>query len=176
MDPRRDPVRLRLASYPMSHRVPGRFSDIDGYGHLNNVAIASYYEDARATLNRTLFGDNAFRDPRDVSFVVAQVSIQYLAEAHYPAVHEIGYGVSRIGTTSVVHSAGLFRDGVCVGLCDTVLVHLIDRVPTPVPPERRARLETAWFPRPAVDDAAPAPRRSGESISPPPPPVGADAR
>ncbi|WP_235947969.1 hypothetical protein [Candidatus Frankia alpina] len=45
-----------------------------------------------------------------------------------------------------MHSAGLFRDGVCFGLCDSVLVHLVDGVPAPIPPARRAQMEALAFP------------------------------
>uniref|UniRef100_UPI0021BE4428 acyl-CoA thioesterase n=1 Tax=Frankia tisae TaxID=2950104 RepID=UPI0021BE4428 len=126
MDPRRDPERLSLASYPLSHPVQARFSDLDGNGHLNNVALASFYEDARITLDWRIFTDGRPVPFEGFTFVVANISIHYLAEARYPATYVVGCGVSRIGTSSFVHSAGLFRDGVCFGLCDSILVHLVD--------------------------------------------------
>lgn len=146
MDPRRDPERLSLASYPLSHPVQARFSDLDGNGHLNNVALASFYEDARLALDWHIFTE-AKPVPFDgFTFVVANVSIHYLAEAHYPATYVVGCGVGRIGSASFVHSAGLFRDGVCLGLCDSVMVHLVDGVSTVIPPHRRAQMQAWAFP------------------------------
>ncbi|THJ26116.1 acyl-CoA thioesterase, partial [Candidatus Frankia alpina] len=110
MDPRRDPERLSLASYPLSHPVQARFSDLDGNGHLNNVALASFYEDARITLDWRIFTDGKPVPFENFTFVAANISIHYLAEARYPATYVVGCGVGRIGTSSFVHSAGLFRD------------------------------------------------------------------
>ncbi|EIV92226.1 putative thioesterase [Frankia sp. QA3] len=146
MDPRRDPERLSLASYPLSHPVQARFSDLDGNGHLNNVALASFYEDARITLDWRIFTDGKPVPFEGFTFVVANISIHYLAEAHYPATYVVGCGVGRIGTSSFVHSAGLFRDGVCLGLCDSILVHLVNGAPTVIPPHRRAQMEALAFP------------------------------
>jgi acyl-CoA thioester hydrolase len=50
--------------------------------------------------------------------------------------------VGRIGRTSFVASTGLFVDGTCVGVCDTVLVLLGDDGPVPIPADRVAALET----------------------------------
>jgi acyl-CoA thioester hydrolase len=50
--------------------------------------------------------------------------------------------VGRIGRTSFVASTGLFVDGTCVGVCDTVLVLLGDDGPVPIPDDRVAALET----------------------------------
>ena len=51
-------------------------------------------------------------------------------------------GVGRIGRTSYVASTGLFRDGECIGVCDTVLVLLGDDGPTPLPDGLRTALQT----------------------------------
>ncbi|WP_462203091.1 acyl-CoA thioesterase [Frankia sp. CcWB3] len=126
--------------------MPTRFSDMDSFGHLNNVAVASLYEDTRVRLHTRLLRPEDPGGLPGFTPVVAQLSIHYLAEAHYPATYEIGHGISRIGASSFVHSAGLFLDEVCLGLCDTVMVHLVDGVPTPLPPDRRALLESVWFP------------------------------
>ncbi|MCM3886922.1 thioesterase family protein [Frankia sp. R82] len=147
MDPRRDPLRLSLASYPMSHSITARFGDMDVNGHLNNVALASYYEDARVAADLRLF-PQAPPGRRTFSLVVAQVTVQYLAEAPFPGTYTIGIGVSRVGTTSFTHSAGLFRDAVCLGLCDAVIVHLVDGKPVALPPDLRAVFVSVAFPAP----------------------------
>nr|WP_163549526.1 acyl-CoA thioesterase [Candidatus Frankia nodulisporulans] len=153
MDPRRDPFRLSLASYPLSHAVIARFSDMDVNGHLNNVALSSYYEDARVAVDLRVFPEAPGR--RSFSLVVAQVSTQYLAEAPFPGTYTIGIGVSRLGTTSFTHSAGLFLDSVCLGLSDAVIVHLVDGLPTPLPPHLRTMIETVAFPAPGISTPSP---------------------
>ena len=50
--------------------------------------------------------------------------------------------IGRIGTTSAVASTGLFINGTCIGVCDTVLVALGDDGPVPLTDEFRAALQT----------------------------------
>ncbi len=50
-----DAYRLILGNYPLSVTVPSRFRDLDTLGHINNVAIGSFYEEGRARLNRECF-------------------------------------------------------------------------------------------------------------------------
>jgi acyl-CoA thioester hydrolase len=122
------PTRLLRHSYPYVRRVIARFSDMDTEGHLNNVALASYYEDGRVSFLRGLTGNDApFR------FVIAHISISYLAEAHYPAEYDVGLGVSRFGTKSFDIGCGLFIGDTCVGVCDTTQVTIGDTGPIPLP-------------------------------------------
>jgi acyl-CoA thioester hydrolase len=157
MDSKRDPQRLSLASYPVSHSIAARFSDMDVNRHLNNVALASYYEDARVSVHLRMFAEDPPTGVHRFSLVVAQVSIHYLAEAPFPGVYVIGGGIGRIGRSSFTHYAGLFLDGVCLGVSDTVVVHMVDGVPTAIPPYRRAQLEALAFPsRPTAAPDGPA--------------------
>jgi len=49
---RPEPFRLERSVYPYFRRVIARFSDMDSEGHLNNVALASFYEDGRVSFLR----------------------------------------------------------------------------------------------------------------------------
>jgi acyl-CoA thioester hydrolase len=143
-----DPARRELARYPWVHDIRARFADVDNLGHINNVAVVSYYEDARAAFNNELLGlfslgGSAKAGP--FHFLVAQSKVDYLAEAHYPGNFQVGVAIGRIGRSSVVYYAGLFRDGACLGLADAVLVHRVEGATTPVPPDRRAVLEKMAF-------------------------------
>ncbi|WP_436771563.1 acyl-CoA thioesterase [Yinghuangia sp. YIM S09857] len=141
-----DPARLRLDSYPFVREVPARFADMDIQRHINNVAIASFYEDGRANLNMRMFGDELFASARDFRFVVLETRVRYLREAPFPATYRVGVGITRFGRSSLEYGLGLFHDDVCVGLCETVLVHMTSAGPTAVPPERRAVMEKYAFP------------------------------
>ncbi|MGR7003190.1 hypothetical protein ACU686_43130 [Yinghuangia aomiensis] len=74
MPPQRRPrsPRLVLANYPHHREIPARFADMDLRRHINNVAIASFYEDGRATLNMRLFGEDLITRRRDFRFVVLE--------------------------------------------------------------------------------------------------------
>ena len=52
--PKPQPHRLDPAIYPVSMTGNTRFQDMDVNGHLNNVAFASLFENARVQLNRNV--------------------------------------------------------------------------------------------------------------------------
>ena len=139
---RPDPVRLRLASYPVADRIAARYGDMDANAHLNNLALEALHENARATMNRDLFPEAYRAGERRLRLVTSQNTVHFLAEAHWPALIDTGAGVGRIGRTSYVASTGLFIDGRCIGVCDTVLVLLGHDGPAAIPEEFRAALQT----------------------------------
>lgn len=140
--PRPDPMRLTLDSYPVVDRIAARYGDMDANAHLNNLALESLHENARATMNRTLFPQAYRGGDRNYRLVTSQNAVHFLAEAHWPALISTGAGVGRIGRTSYVASTALFLDGACIGVCDTVLVLLGQDGPVPLSDEFRAALET----------------------------------
>jgi len=128
--------RLLSAHYPVVREVTTRISDMDGYGHLNGIRIGLFYEDARASFYSVAF--EGIERPR---FFVAQLTIQYLAEGHWPGTVQVGTGISRIGNSSFEMAQGLFMDGRCLGLCETILVYAPGQTSAPLHDEIRARLE-----------------------------------
>lgn len=144
--PRPDPLRLRLETYPVIDEIAARYADMDANAHLNNLALESLHENARATMNRRLFPEAYRAGQHRLRLVTSQNAVHFLAEAHWPAMIQTGAGVGRIGRTSYVASTGLFNDGKCIGVCDTVLVLLGGQGesarPVPIPAEFRAALET----------------------------------
>ena len=135
-------MRLRLDSYPVVDAIQARYGDMDSNAHLNNLALESLHENARATMNSSLFADIYDRKTRHLRLVTSQNAVHFLAEVHWPGTIQTGAGVGRIGRTSFIASTGLFVDGTCVGLCDTVLVFLGDHGPVPIPEGWLAVLET----------------------------------
>jgi acyl-CoA thioester hydrolase len=131
-----EPFRLQRSAYPFFRHVIARFSDMDAERHLNNVALASFYEDARVSFLRAMSGDApAYR------FVIAHVGISYLAEAQYPGEYDVGVGVSRFGKTSFEMGCALFAGDTCVGVCDSIQVAIGETGPMPLPPVLRVALE-----------------------------------
>jgi len=128
-DPRTDP-----GAYPLQVAVVSRVADLDGNGHLNGVRICEYYENARAVLHTTM----AFSGVRSY---VAQFTVRYLGEAFWPGDLLVGTGVLRIGNSSFVLGQALFQAGCCVGLSETVLVHVAEGRPHPLPDAYRRALD-----------------------------------
>jgi len=140
--PRPHPMRLQLECYPVVDEIAARYGDMDANGHLNNLALESLHENARATMNRALLPEAYDVGARRIRLVTSQNAVHFLVEAHWPAIIQTGAGVGRIGRTSYVASTGLFIDGTCIGVCDTVLVALGDDGPVPIPDDLRATLHT----------------------------------
>jgi len=135
-------MRLHLQSYPVIDEIAARYGDMDANGHLNNLALESLHENARATMNRTLLPEAYDVGARRIRLVTSQNAVHFLVEAHWPATIQTGAGVGRIGRTSYVASTGLFIAGTCIGVCDTVLVALGADGPVPIPDKLRTALQT----------------------------------
>ena len=117
--PRPAPERLLLDSYPVRRIVPTRFQDLDSMGHINNVAFAALFEDARVRFNWSLGRMNRGDGFRAV---VARNEVNYLAEGSYPDDVEIATGVARIGTRSWDVAAVMHQNGRAIATCDTTIV------------------------------------------------------
>ncbi|WP_417619328.1 acyl-CoA thioesterase [Parasphingorhabdus sp.] len=126
-------------NYPVSVVMQTRFQDIDPNRHLNNVAFAAMFENARVRLNRSLrpWADR----PKNERSMVAAVTINYLNEGQYPDDVEISSGVSRIGTSSYVITQAMFQNGRCLATCDSVIVCRTDGEGKPLRQEVIEELE-----------------------------------
>jgi acyl-CoA thioester hydrolase len=146
-----EPHRLDLASYRYTTVIEPRFGDMDALRHLNNVALAGIYEEARlrytSGFNHGPIGDERARP------VLAEVRIRYLAEGRYPGPLTVGVGVIKLGTSSYVIGQALFQDGACIGISDVVVVWTEHGKPAPLPEKFRAALEAALIALPADADA-----------------------
>ena len=114
--------RLLASTYPWSVDVPPRFGDLDPLRHLNNAALARFYEDGRVRFIDAIGGRAALE--RGHGFVVAEVAIQYLAEGRYPQVVTVSSGLLRLGRSSFSVGHALFQGGACIGTSETTLVHV----------------------------------------------------
>ena len=136
--------RLDPAAYPYGSSVQTRFQDLDPLGHINNVAMGALFETARVRFNHAL-GLMRFRGHR---WLVAQVRIDYLAEAHHPADIEIRSGIGDVGTRSWQILAVAFQEGQPIATCDVVLVMERQSDVSALPPEFRDALERFRVARP----------------------------
>ena len=135
-----DPARLDPDVYALHVTVPSRFRDLDTLGHVNNVAIGSFYEEGRAALNRAAF-PSELRRGHKMRMLIADVHIAYLGEAHYPGDIDVRSAISHVGRTSYTIALALFQNGVCVGTCETILVNTDGEKPSEIPAAGRQALE-----------------------------------
>lgn len=136
----RDPV-----SYPFSTVTETRFQDLDPLGHINNVAMAALFENGRVRFNRNLGLER--RQPGE-RWLIAAVTIDYVAEAHFPDPVEVMSGISRVGTSSWDICSAAFQNGVCVATCVTTLVLTDKTGAQPIPAALRARYDDLMVRRP----------------------------
>lgn len=136
---RPDPARLDPAHYPHRTTIQTRFQDLDVLGHINNVAMAALFENARVRFNRALdlAGWSGHR------WLVAQVEINYLAEAYFPDDVEVATGIGDVGNRSWQILSAAFQNGACVATCDVVIVMSASGGLTTLPDDFRTGLEAS---------------------------------
>ena len=125
--------------YPCHYARDTSYRDLDALGHVNNVTVAAYYDDARERMTRAIFqgldGDERGR------VVTAQSTVTFLAEVFHPTVLDIASGVLKIGSSSWEIGQAIFLDSRCLGLCSTTLVQADAEGGRPLGLSMRARLE-----------------------------------
>ena len=139
-----DPHRLDPSFYPEKVAILARYADVDPLWHINNVALAQYYEEARVAAITQMLGDVRIPTPAGERVLLAHQSVDYLHEAGYPGALQAGLGVLRIGNTSWTLGMAVFQAGSCVSISDAVLVYADANGPARVPDQYRRRLE-AWL-------------------------------
>lgn len=100
-----------------------RLTDLDHQYHVNNAVFAVLYTSGRH--------DFIYAHVRPLveeadMFAMAKITIEYLAEMHYPGEVEVGTVIRRLGRTSITFGHGMFKDGKCVSVAEAVMV-LLDR-------------------------------------------------
>lgn len=138
------PHRLDPTRYPLKVRIIARYADVDPLWHINNVAIAQYYEEARVSALTQMLGGARIPTPAGERILIAHQSIDYLLEAGYPGTLEVGVAVLRLGNTSYTLGMGMFQDARCVSVSDAVMVYADAQGPARIPDRYRERA-AAWL-------------------------------
>jgi acyl-CoA thioester hydrolase len=139
-----EPFRLDPERYPLKVRILARYADVDPLWHINNVAVAQYYEEARVSATMMVMGGKRIPTPTGERILIAHQSIDYLREGTYPGALEVGVGVLRIGRSSYRYGMAMFQDGACISVSEAVLVFADAHGPAALPEEYRQRLE-GWL-------------------------------
>lgn len=141
-----DPRLLDSNTYGYSFDVPSRFSDIDLQQHFNNTRIGEYYQEGRVRFFNHMMREQNIPRPEGVSFLVAHIAIDYLAEVNYPEVATMKLAVAKVGRTSIALQMALFSEGRCAGLAKVVVVIANAQGPTPIPDDWRMALNQYLLP------------------------------
>lgn len=118
-----------------------RFSDQDSLAHINNVALAQYFEVARTAYIYDVI--RAADAMARVEFILARVVIDFVSELHYPGAVDVGARFTRLGTKSVTSGYGIFSGARCIATSEAVNVFydMKTRRSMPAPAEVRAVIE-----------------------------------
>lgn len=125
-----------LSAFPVTLTERFRYCDTDRQGHINNVVFAALLESGRVMM---------MHDRLDVlegggtQIVIASLSMQFLAEMHWPGEAIVATGISRLGNSSITLRQAIYHEGKCAATADSVIV-LIDtrtRRATPLTPALR---------------------------------------
>lgn len=130
--------QLDPASYPFSHRTETRFADMDVLGHINNVSMAGLFEHGRGMFNHAI---EVQRRAAGQRWLIVSVSLDYIAEAHFPEHVDVASGILRIGNSSWDIASAAFQGGECKATCLTTIVLTDANGPTAINEDLRAEFE-----------------------------------
>ena len=139
---RQDKRRLVVENYPLRFQTQALYGDVDTNRHVNNVAVARWFEESRAQLNHRVAGAGRLLDPPPgVQLLLVSIHIDYLQQVPYPSTVTAAAAVGRIGGASYGILHGLFHNGRCTALGESVVVQARDGRPLRLTAEERAALE-----------------------------------
>ncbi|MDB5414481.1 MAG: putative thioesterase [Rubritepida sp.] len=120
------------ADFPFWTEEKLRIQDTDLNGHVNNASIAALCEAGRGEIISAVAGDVPVRV---LAAALRRVTIDYLAEVHYPGKIRIGSAIAKVGTTSITIAQSLFLGELCFAKAESVIVFMdrVTRRPAPMP-------------------------------------------
>ncbi len=141
-----DPARLDIANYPLRYTSRVLFADMDGFRHLNNVAIARFFEEGRAAGMIEAFGiESLLNPPEGRIMLLASNTIDYIAQAYYPGEVEVGSSILRVGGSSFLLAQAAFQNGKCFALANGTMVKALHNKADPLTEDERAKLHGFAF-------------------------------
>lgn len=125
-----------------------RYNDLDPNGHVNNVAVCTFFEDGRV-----MFRDRHFKGQVEnvlTGFVLARYVIEYHQPLAFPGSVDVGTTIIRVGRSSYTFGQGVFRGDDCAATAEAVQVRIDPDTGRSVPlsDEFKAMLKSAVTPVP----------------------------
>jgi acyl-CoA thioester hydrolase len=96
-----------------------RYGDTDRQGHVNNAVFCTLLESGRVDF---LFDKEVPICGTGKSWVIARLSLDYLAELNFPGIVEVGSRVLSMGNSSFTVGQALFVDMKCCSTAESIIV------------------------------------------------------
>lgn len=125
-----------LQDFPFKSYDKIRYGDTDRQGHVNNAMFVRFYETSRAEL---LYDPKNVLHDDDGSFVIANVTVDFLNEIHWPGKVDIGLKVTRLGKSSVTFLQAIFQHDQLVSTSTSVIVHVNNKTKKSSPLNKKAK-------------------------------------
>jgi len=135
-----DSALLYWTRYPFHYVTTTRFADVDANRHINNVALAAAFEDARYRFDISRSFHATMGDYR---VMIAANHIDYVGEATYPEPLDMHVGTLEIGRSSWQLACLATQNGRACAFARATLVGLLDGRPAPLPEAFRNGLDGA---------------------------------
>jgi acyl-CoA thioester hydrolase len=104
---------------PHEYTCHVRFSDVDVYGHVNNVKYFEYYQEARIDFLRSMRSD----DEPHLATVVARIDVDYRRPILFrPEPYVVRTWVTRVGTSSYSLASDINDGDTALSRAQAVLV------------------------------------------------------
>lgn len=110
-----------IEDFPIRTYDKLRYADTDKQGHINNAVYSTFYETGRVEF---IAQAEAAAEQAGTEFVIAQITITYIAEIHWPGTVEIGARVKKVGNSSLVVEQAVFHEGRLCSRAESVVVQI----------------------------------------------------
>jgi len=111
---------LTLENYPLKTYDKIRYNDTDKQLHVNNAVFSTFVETGR----NELVYDPKLNLTHDSTYVIASLSLDYIAEIIWPGTVDIGTAVSDIKNSSFKLLQGVYQNGQLVAAAESIVVQV----------------------------------------------------
>lgn len=136
-----DAIVFNPKRYPLWSNDHVRFCDLDALGHVNNNAMGTYFENARAKFLNLITPGWPWSE---TIFVLVHTCITFRHELHMPARLRIGTCAIKAGTTSLHLGNALFHGDTPIAYSEatSVLIDAQTRKPVKISQDLHAAIRT----------------------------------
>ena len=136
-----------------SIKVTPRFGDTDALGHINNVVIAAWFEQARNAIFR-VFDAELRIDKKTFPLIMAHTDYDFVDQLFFKHDIEIRTWISRLGTKSITVYHEAWQEGRLCSKGSAVIVHYDFNIEksTPIPEDKKRLLAEHLLPEKAVTE------------------------